>query len=86
MTPSYREGWSTPMRVFFWAVAVINALLSLLFFVLTVYEFGLTKRVNFHTVFHGVLCCVVAVGSVKIQQHPEKVADYEDRIRAFFQR
>ena len=86
MTPSLKQRWSTAKSVFWWILAGCLALLSILFFVLALYEFKLVGRVNLRLVFHAIFDAVAALGVFKIKQHPEWLLDSEGRSRPLFRR
>ena len=67
-------------------LAGCNALLSVFFFMITLYDLKLVGRVNVRLVFHTIICCVTALGAIKIEQHPEWLLDSEGRARPLFRR
>ena len=86
MTLSPKQRWSAPRKVVWWIFVGCLALLSLFFFLMALYEFKLTGRVNLDPVFHAIICSAAALGFFKIQQHPEWILDSEGKTRPLFRR
>lgn len=86
MTPSPKQRWSTPRKAVWWILAICLALLSVGYFVLTLYNLKVVGRLDLDPVFHTVICAVAALGCFKIKQHPEWLMDSEGRSRSWFTR
>jgi len=74
------------VRVIWTLLAGCLSFLSISFLAMAFYLYRVTGRVEFDPIVHTVICGLAALGSVKIKQHPEKIAEYEARIRTLLKR